>query len=182
MKKKLFLLPLFALGLAFTSCSDDDNEPLVETKEEISTFTDVELKLVDSDNDDYGIAFSSKTGKTYKYSEISKENIADIDLVSFANKAFIAFDSPDENRDINQIDGVKSTKIQITGVEMTSEEFDAIKDGTMLKDLKVIHDKESVQIDYRGIILFETAEGKKGALKVKKLNAQRILFDVVVMN
>lgn len=173
---------MLTLFVGFTSCSDDDGEdPVVEVNGEISSFENIELKLIDSDSDDYGIAFSMTTGKTYKYSEVDSDNVAEIDLVSFANQAFIAFDSPDENDILKEIEGVKSTKIQLTNVMMTADEFDTIEDDTLLKDLTVVNDNESQPITYRDVVLFETAEGKIGALKINLLNAARISFDVKVI-
>jgi len=121
------------------------------------------------------------TGETYKSSDITTENIADIDFASFTLQAFIAFTSPDDTDDIKDIEGAKSTKIQMTNVVMTSEEFDTIEDDTLLKDLTVFDDKESQPISYRGVILIETAEGKIGALRINLINADRISFDIKVI-
>lgn len=177
--KKLVLSVLF-LSLLVTSCSKDDSPTPEESEETISKYEGVELKLDNVDSDTYGIAFSSKTGKTFKASEITKENIKDIDLVSFNFTAFISFMSPHEAASTKSIEGVTTTKIQHTEVAMTVKEFDAIEDDTKLKALTITNDNESAISTYRGIILFENADGKKGAIKVKALNSQRILFDVVV--
>jgi len=181
--KKLLVLPLLVLFVGFTSCSDDENqnEVIPETAGEILSFEDVELKLVDSDSDEYGIGFSVTTGKTYKRSEVSAETVAEIDLASFANQAFIAFNSPDQDTVFKEIEGAKATIIQMTNVEMTAEEFDTIKDDTSLKDLSVVNDNESQPIDYRGVVLFKTAEGKIGAIKINLLNVDRVSIDLKVI-
>ena len=181
--KKILVLPLLVLFVGFTSCSDDDSEDevVVEETGAILSYEDVELKLIDSDSDEYGVAFSVTTGETYKQSEVSEENIAEIDLISFANQVFIAFNSPDNNRDFEEIEGAKTTLIQMANVEMTAEEFDMIEDDTLLKDLTVVNDDESQPITYRDVVLFETAEGKIGAIKINLLNAERISIDVKVI-
>lgn len=177
--KKLVLSILF-LSVLITSCSKDDSPTPEEPEVTISKYKDVELKLDNVDSDTYGIAFSSKTGKTYKASEITTDNIKDIDIVSFNFTAFISFMSPHEAESTKDKDGVTTTKIQHTNVTMTVEEFDALEDDTKLKALTVTNDKEALESTYRGVILFENAAGKKGAIKVKALNSKRILFDVVV--
>lgn len=181
--KKVLLFPLLVLFIGFSSCSDDENddEVMVETAGEISTFENVELKLVDSDTEEYAHGFSVTTGLTYKRSETTSSNVAEIDLSSFANQSFIAFNSPDQDTVFKEFDGAKTTLIQMANVQMTAEEFDTMEDDTLLKDLKVVHDNESQPIDYRGVVLFETAEGKVGAIKINLLNAERISIDVKVI-
>lgn len=181
---KKYLLALFVVSIISFSCSSDDKEPVEkqeEVKETISSYNDIELKLVDSDSKDYGIAFSSKTGKTYKISEINETNVADIDVVSFVLQTMTAFNSPTEADNIKDIKGVTATKIQHTNVKMTVEQFDAIKDDSSLKNLTIVNDKESQPGIYKGIFLFENAAGKKGAIKTKIFNAQRVVIDVKVM-
>ncbi|WP_158973622.1 hypothetical protein [Cellulophaga sp. L1A9] len=181
--RKFLALPLLVLFIGFTSCSDseDNDEPVVEENNEILSYAGIELKLDDSDTEDYGIAFSTATGETYAYAEISADNIADIDIVSATNQAFIAFNSPDADDVLSEIEGAKSTKIQVSNVAMTVAEFDAMEDDTLLKDLTVSDDNEAQSITYREVVLFETAEGKIGAFKINMLNAQRISIDVKVM-
>ncbi len=182
--KKLFLLPVLFLALLTISCSKEEQptkeEPKVE-KEKIVAYKDVELKLEDAETDKYGIAFSSSIGKTYKASEINEKNVAEIDLVSFNSRAFIAFDSPTRSDYTKKFKGATVTKIQHVNVAMTTEEFDKIEDASVLKKLTVKNDEKVLPITYEGIILFENAKGKKGALKIKALNRDRILFDVKVM-
>lgn len=184
-KKRITILPMLALFLLGVSCSKDDetNEetPKEGDKSTIMTYTDVELKLTDSDKDNLGIAFSSKDGKTYKASEINKGNIANIDIVSFVSRAMTAFDSPDKADATKDIEGATKTKIQHTNVKMTDAEFDAIKDDSAFKNLTVVDDNESQPSAYKGVILFENAAGKKGALKLKAHNAERVLMDVKVV-
>lgn len=185
-KKRIAVLPLLALFLLGVSCSKDDeakteDTPKEEDKATIMTYTDVELKLIDSDKDNFGIAFSSVDGKTYKASEINKDNITNIDIVSFVSKAMTAFESPEAADDTKNIEGATKTKIQHIEVKMTEADFDAIKDDSAFKDLTILDDKESKPSAYKGVILFENALGKKGALKLKAHNAERVLMDVKVV-
>ncbi len=181
--KKIFLLPILFLALFAGSCSKDEKKPIEPPKKEetLNIYKDVKLKLADAETDNYGIAFSSATGKTYKASEISTKNIAEIDIVSFNLQAFIAFESPNESDYTKNIEGVTATKIQHKEVAMTTAVFDAMEDDTVLKKLTVTNDEESLPTTYRKIILFENSKGKKGAIKVKEINRDRILFDVKVM-
>lgn len=179
--KKIFAL-LFTVSLVgFTSCSSDDDSSEPQHEPGIITYSDVELKLVDSDYDGYGIAFSAQTGKTYKLDEITTDNISEIDVVSANNQVFVAFDSPDFHEDTKIIEGAKTTKVQIVNVEMTVEEFEALEDVSVLANLDVVPDIQARPITFKGIVLFETQEGKKGALNFKAINARRVLFDVKVM-
>lgn len=180
-KKKIAVLPMLALFLLGVSCSKDDEVKVDDKPKEaeatIIAYSDVELKLTDSNKDEFGVAFSSKNGKTYKVSEINKENIGDIDIVSEVSKAMTAFTSLDGTK----YEGATKTKIQHTEVKMTEAEFDAIKDDSSFTDLIIIDDNESQPSAYKGVILFENAAGKKGAIKVKVHNADRVLIDVKVV-
>lgn len=190
---KKYLLSLFIVSVISFSCSKKEEptkkqeEPIKkeeeekEKKETISSYKNVELKLVSSDTKNYGVAFSSKTGKTYKVSEINKTNIANIDIVSFVSQPMTAFISPDDADDIKSIEGATKTKIQHTNIKMTVEQFDAIKDDSALKNLTIVDDKESQPGAYKGVFLFENADGKKGAIKTKEFNSQRVVIDIKVI-
>lgn len=178
---KNYFLSIFVLSILFVSCSKEEETVVKEEKETITYYKDVELKLMDSDSDDFGIAFSSKTGKTFKKSEINESNIADIDIVSYVFQGLTAFSSPDEADETKGINGATKTKIQHINIKMTVEEFEAMKDDSMLKSLEIVHDEEARNSVHKGIFLFENAAGKKGAIRTKIFNAQRVIIDVKVM-
>ncbi|MCV6629984.1 MAG: hypothetical protein OIF50_09010 [Flavobacteriaceae bacterium] len=178
---KKWSIGILIVCAVFVSCNKDDDKETSETPEAtIVTYKDVALKLDGSSSNEYGMAFSAANGKTYKSSELST-NIAAIDFVTATNQVFIAFDSPMENDDTKTINGARTTKIQLSNVSMTPTEFDAMEDSSKLKSLQITHDKESQPITYRGVVLFETQDGKKGAIKITAVNGSRVLFDVKVM-
>ncbi len=182
--KTKFLSGLFLLSVLFISCSKDDDAgtPAVggEAQETISTFTDVSFDL-DGSSSDPSTLFSTSSGKSYKVSEVNSTNVASIDISSFVLQAFIAFQSPDDVSPA--ISGATTSKFQHTDVSFTSADFDAAADDTKLKTLSVTDDGESISsTDATGkIIIFENAAGKKGAIKIKAINAQRVLVDIKVM-
>lgn len=180
-----FLNVLFSVVLVFTSCSnsDDPGKPNTddETKATLVTYSDIEFSLTDSGNMN-GRVFSTASGKVYKDSEINAENAEIIDIVSATNQSFIAFDSPDKATD-PAIVGARATKFMHTGVSVTATDFDAMTDDSKLKSLTIVGDKESVNISgYENkIVLFENASGKKGAIKLKALNTNRLVVDIKVI-
>ncbi|MEW7280864.1 hypothetical protein ABW636_19915 [Aquimarina sp. 2201CG1-2-11] len=176
--KLKFLICFFALAMYVTSCSKDDDSNstnTTETEELISVFSDVEFSL-----DDSARFYATSTGRMYGASAIDSETSKIIDLVGDSNQAFIAFSSPSA---VNEIANGTVTKIQHTNVSMTVAEFDAIKDSKALAAIKVTNDNDSVGLsDYKNnIILFENADGKKGAIKLKAINATRLLVDIKVV-
>ncbi len=183
--KKLHFLSYLLLVFVFASCSDDDTTEVAKdeetpTVENLLSYTDVTLKLTSSDSEDHGVAFMSLDGTTAKEDEITTDNIGKIDFVSATNQAFISLDSPHEADETKDVEGVLTTKIQHSGVEMTAEEFEALATNDDLKDLSVTHDRETVAISYKGVLLFEKADGKKGAILVKSIGSDRVRFDVKV--
>lgn len=183
--KTKFLSVLFLFTLLFTSCSSDDDagkpDTGGETEATLVTYSDIELSLIGSGNTN-GRVFSTASGKVYKDSEINAENAEIIDIVSATSQAFIAFDSPDKATD-PAIVGGRVTKYQSTGVSLTAADFDAMTDDSKLKSLTIVDDNEAISISgYENkIVLFENASGKKGAIKLKSLNANRLVVDIKVI-
>lgn len=165
------------------SCSSDDGTTNMkeEEKETIIGYTDVEFAL--EGNTEGGRWFASVSGKVYKEAELTQVTGATVDLVSVSNSAFIAFSSPDDSNNSITVPGATRTKTQHENVTMTATAFDAIKDDSALKNITITHDTESIGISgFEGkIILFENAKGKKGAIRLKAINAKRLLVDIKVM-
>ena len=167
--------------LVFISCSKDDIEEAIKDQLEqtaaISTYTDIAFAL-EGNNDKYPIAFSVAEGRAFMFSElIQPENAAAVDIVAFANQAFIAFGSPSESN----VPQGKVTKIQHTNVGVTAEAFDAMN-VVALNALTNVNDNDSISASSStdSIILFETSNGTKGAVKITAINSERILVDIKV--
>lgn len=176
--KRLFLKVSMVLALILTACSsDDDNNSSNNTENEgtnIKVYEDVSFSF-----DDSARFFNATTGQLFAEENLTTENGAGIDLVGFSSQAFIAFSSPDEE----DVPNGTNTKIQHQDTGLTVEDFDAIEDEGALSELTIVNDDDSIQIDgYQdNIITFETADGRKGAIKLKAINATRLLVDIKVM-
>lgn len=176
--KLKFLISLLTLTVLFISCSSDSIvdkiKDEIDNVKAIYSYTDVSFSLKDDSNR----FFASSTGNLYKESEITATNVSLIDLVGESNTAFIAFSSPSS---VTTLANGSVTKIQHTNVSLDAASFDELNAVT-LSLLNVNDDNESLSIDSKDkIILFENTEGKKGAIKIKAINADRLLVDIKVM-
>lgn len=156
----------------------DEEEFFNKEKESMSIHVYKDIAFTHNDSAKF---FSSSTGEMY-----SKENITSIeatsntiDLVEDRNILKIAFKSPTFREGKNSEE--KTTKIQHKDVTMTAEEFDAMKDDIALKNLTIANDNGWKTIFFKGVFLFETSNGKKGAIKVKKHDIKQIIVDIKVM-
>ncbi len=179
--KSIFYVTL--LVLTFASCSKDDSPEEPEVKDTLKTYTDVEFALRDyTDDTDHGVFFSTETGKVYKQSEVDDTNGSKIDIVSFSNQVFSAFMSPHDPLADDNIPNATITIIQHVDTGISVAEFDAMVDDTLLKGLTIAGDNESVRTSdvKEKIITFKNAKGKKGAIKMNFLNAERINVTIKV--
>jgi len=59
--------------------------------------------------------------------------------------------------------------------------FDAMEDDRFLKDLVVESDYKVISsLDFPLIVIFENAEGKKGAIKLKSIDHEKLIVDIKV--
>ncbi len=177
--KAKFLSSLFLFSVLFISCSSDDDSPAdgnggEESQDSISTFTSVDFSF-----DNSARFFATSTGKMYSESEINDETAKIIDVVGDSDQAFIAFVSPSVEG--GTIPSGTVTKFQYQDVTLTAEDFEAMTDDSKLKNLTVTNQNESLPTSSKGIILFENAAGKKGAIKINAINASRLQVDIKVM-
>ncbi|MBL3658117.1 hypothetical protein [Fulvivirga sediminis] len=134
-------------------------------------------------DDSYGRFFSIKDGKKFTDSEVTEENGASIDITfgSFGHSVNF-FQSPTSSSfDIPNASETYFMNYQ-SEVIMTAEDFNEMKDDAALSKFSITKDDEE---SFSGnsipnVILFETAEGKKGAIRTKERNSDRLLVDIKV--
>ncbi|WP_456867416.1 hypothetical protein [Galbibacter sp. BG1] len=171
------------LSLSFISCSSDDDstkeEPVVE--ETIFYYQDIELgQTTDSE---IGAFFSTSTGEVFNSKEApSHASVIELAYVG-SQSTFIYFTSPDDSSATDvEIPNARSTKVMNYKTEVTGKMFDDINEADDFKNIKAVNDNESIgTLEFPVVVLFETQNGKKGAIKLKKINASRLLVDIKVM-
>lgn len=142
-----------------------------------------------------GAFFSTTTRKGYKKEDLTTENGAAIDLVFFGlnqNFTFNKFVSPDEVQTLtfNAIPNAIHTKFINSqescgcAASMTIAQFDNITDDTLLDGLTITETTGGLQ-DFDNtvvprIVLFETQDGRKGAIKIKEFVVDGVNSYVVV--
>jgi hypothetical protein len=185
---------LLLATILFVSCSKDN----VETPANISspaagntgvvdnstivTYKDVEFSQTEGSTT-YATYFSTKTGKSYKDSELNETNGPDIDLAFVGNtNAFIFFTSPNDTYFLKAVvPGATKTLVINNKSGFSAADFDAMVDDTKLKDLKVINDDDSIgSLQFPLVVIFQNAKGKKGVIKLKEINKERLLVDIKV--
>jgi PKD repeat protein len=154
---------------------------VVEGSSAILTFSDVEFALTAGDNN-YGRLFSCETGIIYKDNEIT-ESIGPKIHLAFGSmgSTMYYFESPTVAD--YQVLGATETKVinWEQNPTISTSEFDAMVDDSNLAALTIISDDNSFgNSSIPGTVLFETAEGKKGVIKTKAVNADRLLVDIKV--
>jgi len=190
LKKNFLLMCLFVSTLSIISCSNDDEDVMEQSEEEVAElasfmlYENVEFE-VDTEGLDSKRFFSTITGSLYTYNEIDAEIAPTIDLawydMSPSNPGFLFWMSPDDLFQDEQIEGATTTKMENTADQMTVEEFDAISDESALIDLVIENEDEAMgPQDYPTIVLFENAAGHKGAIKMKSNDGQIMIVDIKV--
>ncbi len=149
----------------------------------IKVFEDIRFGINTVHNSDViGSFFSGFTEKTYTNSEINSENGAQIDLVFFglnADFSFNRFYAPDELEDttFDPIPNATHTKFinsqELCGcsASLTSAQFDAMIDDSILSGLVITETTgglQSFNTTTPRVVLFETSDGRKGAVKIKR--------------
>lgn len=155
----------------------------IKGKNGINTFTDIEFAQ-DKDNTDYGHFFSISEGRILKTDEINETSGKTIDLVYYGSlSTFILFDSPKDlifEKDFT-IPGARATKITNYQNDFNATMFDATNNDDNFKNLVVIHDESIIgSLKFPLVVLFETAEGLKGAIKLKTINVDKLTVDIKV--
>jgi PKD repeat protein len=131
-----------------------------------------------------GAFFSTSTGVIYSKSEINNTNGATIDLVyfgleeGFSHNRFIAPDEVTDETTFEAIPNATHTKfinnqeLCACSASMTTSEFDGMSDDSLLEALTIEETSGGLQHFDNSllprIVIFETADGRKGAIKIKE--------------
>ena len=179
--KKIILV--FLTSSLFIGCSkDDETTPVpVAAVPTISIFTDVELSQT-STSVTYGRFFSTALGKVIKASEVTASNGADIDMAYVGgSSSFIYFTSPDDTNGNFNIPSATSSSFKNFNSGFAVADFDSMTDDSKLKNLVVINDGEAIgTLNFPVIVTFKNSKGKKGVIKLKSINSNRLLVDIKV--
>ena len=154
----------------------------------IKTFNNVELGLNNAHNTSVkGAFFSTSLRKVFNASEVTDDNGAEIDIAFLglnSNFSYNKFISPDEvsSNGFLAIPNATHTKFINSqencdcSASLTIEQFDSITDDTLLKNL-IIEETNNGLLAFDNtvvprIVLFETQDGRKGAIKIKSFVKQ----------
>ena len=151
----------------------------IEGNSAIASYKDIEFGV--ESGGDYGQFYSFKTDKIYKKSEISTGG-SKIDL-AFGSMmgTMYYFNSPTDD----SYDFPNATKTEIVNYQkdpsITVEQFDSMEDDGLLTDLSIQSDDDSFgNSTIPHTVLFELSNGKKGVIKTKKVNSERLLVDIKI--
>lgn len=150
----------------------------------IVTYSDLEFGLV-SGSTTYGRYFSFTTGKMYKDNEINSSNGMDIHIGLGNMSHFMFFFLSPDDRILEEdliIPGATNTKINNwQDIPLISASaFDSMQDDRLLNGLTITNTNESFDTTMPNMILFQIATGRKGVIKAKAVNINRILVDIKI--
>ena len=154
----------------------------VAGKNAINTYTDLEFAMT-AGSTTYGRLFSFEgAGKMYKDSEINATVGPTIHLgFARAGTSILFFETPTAAK--YNVTGATVTKVMNypTPNPITPTAFDAIVDDTSLAPLTVVDTNESFPASSTSnIIIFQLASGRKGVIKTKAINSDRVLVDIKI--
>ncbi|GAA4273755.1 PKD domain-containing protein [Aquimarina gracilis] len=175
--------------ITLTSSNGKDSKTTEKTIEvfantNLRTFTDVRLGINTAHTSNtIGSFFSIADRETYTNNEINNEIGKTIDLVFFGlNEEFTRnrFVSPDRLSEttFEPLQNPKNT-VFINSQELcnciaslSAQEFDALQNDARLRDLTIEETPGGLQsfdnVEAPRVVLFQTQEGKKGAIKIKQ--------------
>ncbi|MDC1285518.1 PKD domain-containing protein [Flavobacteriaceae bacterium] len=192
--------------LSLTASNGKESKTITKTinllpNTNLQSFTDLQLGVNTAHNTNKkGAFFSAELQKVLSKNEVNESNGAAIDLVFFglnSNFGFNKFISPQQAQTLtfDSIPNASATKF-INRQEscscttsLTLNDFNQISDDTLLRNL-TIEETEAGNQDFDlnilpRIVLFETEDGRKGAVKIKSfvLDGQNsyIVVDIKVM-
>ncbi|MDR3236811.1 MAG: hypothetical protein LBT48_08850 [Prevotellaceae bacterium] len=182
MKKIVFAGILLSALAIFGACSEKENEPQKEVQETLVTYTDIAFSRY-AGNPTIGRFFSTSEGKSYTDDKVTAGNGAKIDLAFGSILGMLYFLSPDDKEIEPAIPGATATQYvqHVHEAQFTVAQFDAMTTDEPLRALTITDDNETFGASsYPIVILFQNAAGKKGVIKVKESNSERLLVDIKV--
>lgn len=173
--------------ISLTTSNDKGSMTMIK---EIEVFENTNLKIFENvklgintahTSNTVGCFFSTETGKVYTQNEISEENGSLIDIVYFGlnnNFSFNQFIAPDEagNAIFTSIPNalhtqfINSQELTEEGIQLTTSDFNSMVNDALLQNLTMAETTQGLKnfddtISSR-IVLFKTANGEKGAIKI----------------
>lgn len=156
----------------------------VEGNGSIVTYTGIEFSMKKGSTT-YGRFFSTTTGKIYKDSEVTASNGKDIDIAfgSYGPSTNF-FLSPNDKEITPAIAGTTTTAFvnypSTSNAAATVAAFEAAKDDSFIAKETIKEDNNAFGTTTPGIILFQTQDGRKGAICTRAINSDRLLVDIKV--
>lgn len=143
------------------------------------SFNDIQLGI-NSAHAAVGCFFSSELGKVIKQGEVSQTNGSKIDFAFFGlNSTFLynQFVAPDEVQNVGfiAIPNASHTRVinsqESVGVQLSPSGFDALDSGNDFSSINVV-ETNAGKAPFNNstvprVVLFQTADGRKGAIKIK---------------
>jgi PKD repeat protein len=148
----------------------------------IMTYSNLEFGVT-AGSTTYGRYFSFETGKIYKDSEINASNGSIIHLGFGRLEYIFFFVSPSSNSTgLLTIPNATTTKVVNwqANPSISATSFDAMQDDTMLSGLTINGTNDSFDTSLPNMILFQIASGRKGVIKAKAVNSERLLADIKI--
>jgi len=176
-------------------------EIIIQPDTNIKMFTNIELAINNAHNTNIkGAFFSTKLREVFTANQVNSDNGADIDIAFFglnSNFSFNKFVSPDQVAsngfiaipNATHTTFINSQEICGCAASLTVTQFDTITDDTLLKTLTITETANGL-LNFDNsllprIVLFETADSRKGAIKIKGYvddgTASYIICDIKVM-
>lgn len=147
----------------------------------IRTYTDIEFAL-DAGSTTIGRLFSFDAGKIYKDSEINATVGPTIHL-AFGKLGSSVYFFESASVATYGVPGATVTKVSNfpSPAPISIADFDGMSDDSKLKPLTIEETNESFgNSSIPGVVLFQLASGRKGAIKTKAVNSNRILVDIKI--
>ncbi|GAB1445583.1 MAG: PKD domain-containing protein [Cyclobacteriaceae bacterium] len=147
----------------------------------VKTYSDIEFAL-DAGSTTIGRLFSFDAGKIYKDSEINATVGPTIHL-AFGKLGSSVYFFETASVAAYGVPGATVTKVSNfpSPAPILVADFDTMMDDAKLKPLTIEETNESFgNSSIPGVVLFQLASGRKGAIKTKAVNSSRILVDIKI--